>query len=388
MPHLEGGAQWPPKGPGAERPRAPGDAPVVSEAPWLDWRLMDIGTFLVQRVIIHEIPKAKLSEKSEKPISYSDTPSPLDDAKRGYFRRRILRSLEKAFDVERDPAETSPVPMCLLTLFGEDADDETFVLMSKSIAGHLYACQGGSSSAGLVSLVEGTIGTGRRAGRCLAILKLEMEPGVHIEPVEVDGKRTFEVTVEDVTLTETTRVFKASLFPRFSELDKLGGLVSDDQLESPTIGRDIAEFFLRKFLGCRMALIPSEQTKQFIERAMRHFNSLDDDETKLRYEVALRAALESESPTLDVTEFARSYMKEADRDTFVNAFRDDEGRIAPIEKDLSRVQRFIDESWVILDNGVRLMGPPAEVEKTLTAIRTAVDEHGEPIVRASVKSTR
>lgn len=191
-----------------------------------------------------------------------------------------------------------------------------------------------------------------------------------------------------MTLTETTRVFKASLFPRFAELDDLRGVVSDDQLESTTIGRDIAEFFLCKFLGCRMTLIPSEQTKQFIERATRYFNTIDDDETKVRYEVALRAALESESPTLDVTEFARTYLREDDRDPFVNAFRDEGGRVSPFEKDASRVQAFIAKTWVILDNGVRLSGPPIEVEKTLAAIRTAVDENGDRIVRASVKFIR
>ena len=349
---------------------------------------MDIGSFLVQRVIIHEIPKARLREKKEHPIGFSDAPSPLDNAKRQYFRNRIVRSLDKSFDVERDPGESSPIPQLLLQLFDPEADDEAFVTQSKVIAAHLYNSQGGSSSAGLVAVVEGTIGSGKSPGRCLAILKLEMEPGVHIERTEINGKATYEVTVEEVTLTETTRVFKASLFPRFAELDDLRGVVSDDQLESTTIGRDIAEFFLCKFLGCRMTLIPSEQTKQFIERATRYFNTIDDDETKVRYEVALRAALESESPTLDVTEFARTYLREDDRDPFVNAFRDEGGRVSPFEKDASRVQAFIAKTWVILDNGVRLSGPPIEVEKTLAAIRTAVDENGDRIVRASVKFIR
>jgi hypothetical protein len=349
---------------------------------------MDIGTFLVQRVIIHQIPQARKSEKVDHEIGYSFAPSPLDNAKRTYFRKRITSSLQKAFDVVRDTNQPSTVPDLMLGFYEGTAEDDDFVLMSQGIAEHLYLEQGGISTAGLVAVVEGTIGSGKSPGKCLAILKLEMEPGIHIEEIEVDGKRTFEVTLEDVTLTEGTRVFKASLFPRFSDVDSVAGLVSDDQLESTTIGRDVAEFFLRKFLGCKMAPTPGESTKHFFSKAIEYFNTLSDDEAKLRYELLLRAELEKGTPTIDPTEFARENLATTDRDAFLQPLREDDGRVPVIQKDISRIAKFLKESWVFLDNGVRIMGPPEEVRQTVTAIRTAKDDKGELIVKARIKDSR
>ena len=78
---------------------------------------MDIGTFLVQRVIIHQIPQARKSEKADHEIGYSFAPSPLDNAKRIYFRKRITSSLQKAFDVVRDSNQPSTVPDLMLGFY-------------------------------------------------------------------------------------------------------------------------------------------------------------------------------------------------------------------------------------------------------------------------------
>ena len=349
---------------------------------------MDIGTFIVQRVIIHQIPQAKKAEKDDHKIGYSYAPSPLDNPKRIYFRKRITSSLQKAFDVVRDPTQPNNVPTLIADFYNGQGDDDDFVLMSQGIAEHLHLNQGGNSSAGLVAVVEGTIGVGKPPGKCLAVLKLEMEPGIHIEEIEVNGKKTFEVTLENVTLTEGTRVFKASLFPRFTDIEHIAGLVSDDQLESTTIGRDVAEFFLHKFLGCKMAPTPGESTKQFFTKAIEYFNTLPDDEEKLRYELLLRAELEKQAPTIDPTVFARESLKVDNRDPFLESMKEPDGRIPIIQKDTSRIVRFLKESWVFLDNGVRIWGPPEQVRQTLTAIKTAKNEDGEPLIRVRIKDSR
>jgi hypothetical protein len=345
--------------------------------------VVDIGTFFVHRVIIHEVPQARRSEKAAKPVRYSDAPSPLDDGQRAYFRKRINRSLQNAFDVERDPEVVSPVPGLLQDYFANHANDETddqFVAMSHEIADHLHQSQPGVSSEGLAVVIDGTLGSGSSAGRCIAVLKLEMEPGVHVEQVEIDGKRTYRVTIEDVTLTETTRVFKASLFPRFATVDDLKGVVSDDQIDSSSIGRDIAEFFLKRFLGCRMAWNPDEATKQFVQKSTEYFNALPNEETVVRYQIALRSELESQSPTVNPTEFAREHLDVNDRDGYLNLFRGEGTTVPTFQKDVERVSNLIREASASFDNGVHLYGPPEEVEKVVTAVRVAVDEEGNRIV--------
>jgi hypothetical protein len=345
---------------------------------------MDIGTFMVQRAIIHQIPKARLSQKAESPPTLSELPSELDRLKISYFQNRIRRSLGKSFAVQHDPGTASPAPAFLLDFFS--AQKDRFVEVSRAMALHLHAIQGGSSSAGLLAVVEGTITSGTRAGKCLAVLKLEMEPGVRVEHILVNGKSTFQVEIEEVTLTETTRVFKAGVFPRFSDLTRLSGLVSDEQLDPTVMGREIAEFFLSRFLGCALAASPRVETKRYLEMAEGFLNRLDSDEKKLRYQVSIQADLLKPSDVVDPEGFAREHLDEDDRDLFLAPLRTQTGQVLRFRKDNELIRTRVGRSLVELDNGVHLSGPSEAVKLTVRAIEVAVDPvTQEPIVRARIR---
>lgn len=343
---------------------------------------MDIGTFYVQRVILHEIPKVNIADKGAHLPELADLETELDDTRRRYFQQRIRRSLQNGYAAERDPDEPSPVPGLLLEHFTAKPAIDDFVRISRDIAVHLHHSQGGSSPKGLIAVIEGTVTSGKDAGKCIAILKLEMEPGVHIEAQTVDGKVMYAVTLEDVTLTETTRVFKASLFPRFSNLGAMEGVVSDDQLDSSTVGREIAEYFLHGFLGCRIKMTPSIATKRFMEEANNFVNTLGDDDKKLRYETAVRAELESATPTLSPETIATKYFDAEDRDTFVARFRGDDNTVPTFPKDLDLVRSAMKRTWVELDNGVRVTGPPEAVQQTVHAIQSSES------LKATIKKVR
>jgi len=350
---------------------------------------VDIGTFFVERAIIHQIPQAKMDQKSEIPPVLAEGDSELDDRRKSYFQKRIRRSLQNSFSAERDGDEQSPVPSHVLEYF-QAVDDGTdrFVEVSQAIARHLHASQGGISPSGLLAVVEGTIGTGSSIGKCLTVLKLEMEQGVHIELVEVNGKKVFAINLEEVTLTDSTRVFKASLFPRAADLDSMTAIVSDDQLDSSTVGREVAQYFLKTFLGCRLSDSPRIATKRYTEIATTYFNGLEDDEKKLRYEGALNADLFSQIPTINPQTFAKNHLDKEDRDGFLAHFKQGDGRVGLIEKDVDLIRSREKRTWVELQNGVRLTGPPAEVDLVMTAIRGATTADGVPVVNAKIKKVR
>jgi len=90
--HLTIPMGWEPTPPplGARSRRGPAKGQSVRSSPHRGLRSMaprttfwrwTSGRFFVQRVIIHDVPKAKLGEKDEHPIQFSDTPSPLKRSK-------------------------------------------------------------------------------------------------------------------------------------------------------------------------------------------------------------------------------------------------------------------------------------------------------------------
>lgn len=347
---------------------------------------MEFGTFLVKRAVIHQIPQARLDQKeATKPI-LSEVPSNLDTAKRTYFQKRIRRTLQQAFAVERDPEETGPVCDLVTAFF---ADPSTFVRASREMAQHLHLSQGGSSPGGLLAVVEGTVGVDPNRIRAIGILKLEMESGIHVEQTTVNGKSTFAVEVEDVTLTDRTRVFKLCAFAEPGGGQPLLGQASDDQLDSATVGREIAEYFLRRFLGCRLRTTASVATKRYLESAETYINSLAADGTKkLRYEAALLTELSNNVGTIKPEAFATTHLDVEDRDAFVDLFREPDGSVPTILKDIELVRRHVTRAWVEWTNGVRVTGPPDEVQKVVTAMESARDADGARIVDGEIRRVR
>ena len=198
---------------------------------------MDLGTFFVNQVIVHQIPKALKAEKAEIQPTLSQVPSTLTPRLKNYFRERINASLRHGqFAIERNPDYASPVPQGVVDFFVSSGDN--LVPMSQGVAQHLFAVQTGTSSAGILAVIDGTFASGPNQGRCLAILKLEMDAALRIEVAEIEGRATFHLELNEVTLNETANVFKAALFERNGDLASLHGIASDNQRnEQPMVQR-------------------------------------------------------------------------------------------------------------------------------------------------------
>lgn len=204
---------------------------------------VDLGTLGIVSVIVHEVPERWATGPSAPPF-LSEAESALTPTLQHYIRERIIGSLAKAaYEVLFDPSATSPVRSLTEDHLGPQTMD--FVAMSQQMANHLYTCQTGVNSAGL--LVVGSITLG--GARALAILKLEKESGVRVrQDVTGEGRRTLSMEhIRELMLTDKTKVFKAGLF--FSTTDgSVEGLVSDKQ-RGYLPQTEIADFFLRSFLG-------------------------------------------------------------------------------------------------------------------------------------------
>lgn len=326
---------------------------------------MDLGTFFVNQVIVHQIPKALKAEKAEVQPTLSQVPSTLTPRLRNYFRERINASLRHGqFAIERNPEYASPVPQGVVEFFTTNGDN--LVAMSQTVAQHLFAVQTGTSSAGILAVIDGTLASGQNQGKCLAILKLEMDAALRIEETVIDGRATFNLEVNEVTLNETANVFKAALFERNIDLANLCGIASDNQRDESAHGPEVASFFL-KFLGCRLASTPDRATKEYISRIDSFINDMiSDPEKKLRYELAALADLDSQSTQLDPQAFARSHLDPEDRDTFVSLFRQDDGSVSLTTKDVGLIKARLTTAFVEFTNGLRLSGPRLAMQDAVT----------------------
>lgn len=145
--------------------------------------------------------------------------------------------------------------------------------------------------------------------------KVELERGIRAEPEESNGIITFTVSLlDDLVFGETSRVFKIGLFSSadMGDDDRLNGWAVDRQRAGP----DLAGFFLHEYLGCDYARRADVITKTYFDESERWINSLQDDEKRARYEVALLSDLQSGRGEVRPQVFARDHLDEEDRDAF------------------------------------------------------------------------
>ena len=119
--------------------------------------MFDLGLIHINRLIVHEVPRRFLRAESQGsgPL-LSDVVSPLEDDVRNFFQERLVSTLSAAYDVEFDPTAQSTVPQVVRGLLAKRPME--FVAASQDLARLLHASQGGVNPAGLLTLMDLTIG--------------------------------------------------------------------------------------------------------------------------------------------------------------------------------------------------------------------------------------
>lgn len=317
---------------------------------------MDLGTFHIDTLIVHGVPKRMAGADGNAPV-LSEVPSDLTAELRNFFRERVIRSLGRhAFQVERDPDTTSPVPQALADIVATNAN---LVAGSQQMAKHLYASQTGVNPAGLLVVCRGTV----KGMHCCAILKLEHEEAIRVEQVQLAGHLTFSVAhLRDLMLGQNTRVFKASLFSTNGGADGIDGRVSDNQA-SFEAGGGVASFFLRRFLGCRLKSAPDVATREFFETAQAWINTVSDPAKRGRYEIALIAEMHSSATTITPQSFGDQHLDTSDRAPFRSHLEEHEAPIARFGKNTRLIDSRIKQMSIGFQRStIRVSGKPGDID--------------------------
>lgn len=322
---------------------------------------MNLGSFFIETLIVHDVPRRTPASTIDQ-IVFSEAASDLDQELKNFFRERMNRSLgRQAYEVDRDRAETSPVPDHVAAIV---ANVDDLVARSQEIAKHLWACQTGVNPAGLLIVCVGTVDT----QACVGILKLEREDAIRVEQIDKDGSKSFSIAhLRDLMLGKNTKVFKASLFVvTDGATNAIDGLVSDDQ-RGYDPHTEVAQFFLRRFLGCCLKTANDVATKAFFETTQEWINKeVDDDATKARYEVALLAHVNAPSATITPKTFADDNLDVADRKPYKDYLAEREAPTTTFDKDARLIERRIAQMTLATQSGIRISGTREAIDERVT----------------------
>ncbi len=317
----------------------------------------------VQQVIVHQVPRRDRAVDADSAITFSDAPIPdLDPTRSNFFVERINGSLvERPFAIVPLAGRVSTMPELLAGLIANRGD---LVETSKNMARALYNAQSRVSNPGLLAVVLGRLGS----NECIVVLKLQYREGMQMQPmITSDGQRTFSATIlDDLTLTEDARVFKAALFRSGGAgPDALEGLASDDQRRSGT-GAELADFFLVTFLGCRFASEPNRMTRDFYEAATEFFDGLPDLEQRIEYRRALVATLLSPISTLASSEFSEQFLRDEHKTGFDTVLAERDAPLTVFDKDVSLIESKLKQTRLRTTHGLTIMGAPETIAERVT----------------------
>ena len=334
-------------------------------------------TLNVLRVIVHDVPQ-RFKNNAGQGVSYSQAPIELDNELRTYIQRKILGSLRSAGNkVVADIEADQTVPDLILDRLTNKTTD--FVQMSRMMADHLHQSQTGSNPGGLLCVAEVIL----EGGPGLAIMKLAREQAVRIErQSDIQGRFIFDLEhVRDIILSDRSRVFKAALFTL--DTDSYGlfsGVVSDNQ-RSYTSTTMVADFYLRRFLGCKFAESPERVTKNVLDATETYIaKQVEDPETKARYITALYVEMASENPTFSPSAFAESHFRLEDRAPYRNWLAESESSNVRFTKDTELVNQRVKKVMLAFANGAALYFPPG-----LLGGEVQVSDAGNGLTRAVIE---
>jgi len=327
---------------------------------------------MVDELIVHDIPK-KLSHRVlreapdtplEQPV-FSQVASPINPEIVQFFHDKITATVGSAagIDVVFDPSSDSPTQALISEYF---FGDETKRLpITQEIAQHLFNIQNAINPGGLLLFIRCSLR--RKTG--LAILKVEREEGVRIrQQVMQGGLRTFNVQhIRDLMLTKKTKLFKIIFF--YIEEDTIKGILCDQQQSYGD--KDVADFFLYNFLGCKLTEQPQILTKRFFETTLKYINEvIESPEQKGELLNHLLSELTNRNRTTNPTEFARRVLPADQQDNYIGYIEENGSTVSSFSKECSMIENRLKKIQYDFASGISVFGLKEAINSKATIAET------------------
>ncbi|MFB7940164.1 nucleoid-associated protein [Streptomyces sp. NPDC056049] len=327
----------------------------------------DFGDLVVERAIVHVVPQRPRGEDPP-PLVLSETACRLDDGGRTALQGKLRDVLGRlGREVVEDPELKSGLPDAVRAFLTGKQD---LVEVSGELAHALRDSQNGSSSAGLLLVAAARLDN----QSALLMVKLEQETGMQANEILTDGLRTFDMQyLANLLFTERSKVYKVALFSEEGMGgQKLQGWAADPQ----TSGKDVAQFFLERFLGCRHQNDPRELTRRFHDVAMDWVNSrfrTSDSDVRVDYLMAVMVELQSSAGALDPANFIETHLQEPHRDDFAEFLQTNDVPLRTFDKNTDLIGNRLQKVRVDLVSGAFLVAPMEAVQDGTVAVKDLGD---------------
>lgn len=313
-------------------------------------------------IVIHEIPIRTPGGGDVVPV-LSDEAVPLDEELRRLFLQNIRKKAthERCFAATFVEGTDSPIPAYIRQ---HQAGEVAFVDFSKECARRLATVQPGSSSLGLLAVIRGQF----QNGECLVLLKLEHEEGVRVRRNIEDGqvKSLSLEHIREIVLSPTTRFFKQAFYQNAGEGLEILQVV-DSQQRPSSVGRPIANYFLRAFLGAQVAVEAKEATRRFFTAAREYIDKeISSVEEQLRVNQALISYVESPAENMSIRGFADAFIPLEKQDRFVGFLVERQVPDELFTKDVTLIQTALTRTNIVGRRGFRVIGPTESWEERVS----------------------
>lgn len=284
----------------------------------------------------------------------TDVPVNLSAQDLGYLLRRFQASLSnRALPILQADAEQHAARSALTALWG---GTQTLAEASQALAESLAATQPGTAAEGLLVVADGKLGS----EDAVIIAKVEHQEAMRLEPaLDESGKHVFTVElIRDLVFGDKTRIFKVAAFVKsWSATGVLSGEAVDEQSD-----RNIAAYFLAKFLGMKLREEPSVLTESLLNAFTVAINKSGmSGEQKMEVQSALLSELRSNEKTIDPQAFIRKHVPAGHAKEVATLATNARAPMVVFSKDISRVDSRMRRVRMDLEKNITLVAPPEEI---------------------------
>ncbi|KQP67818.1 hypothetical protein ASF40_20010 [Microbacterium sp. Leaf288] len=304
-------------------------------------------------VMMHRVLRDNLGEHTFSTM-LTDAPVDLSPQDLGYLVSRFQKSLySRALPIVQADAEKHPARDTLLALWASSTSLEA---ASKLLADALASTQPGTAAEGLLVVAEASLGNEEG----FVIAKVEHQEAMRLEPTKDEhGNNVFAVELlRDLVFGDKTRIYKVAIFIKaWSAAGFVSGEAVDEQSD-----RNIAAYFLGKFLGMRLREEPSVMTEMLLDGITQAINrSTMTGDQKVEVQHALLSELRSNDKQFDPTAFIQKHVPNGHGKEIASLAQAAHAPLIAFSKDNSRIDSRMRKVRIELENDITITAPPEEV---------------------------
>jgi hypothetical protein len=194
-------------------------------------------------------------------------------------------------------------------------------------------------------------------------MKLEREAGAQLKLDKTGGKTRFAMSVlEDLVLTDGTRLFKTAAFLRAGKVDDEFVMSACDSQHRVTDSSDMARFWI-KYLGCTLREDPRVATSKFYNATIEFINSVVTDPIiRTEFYDSLHAELRSNKKQVVPQTFIQEYVPTEFKKNYREFLEERHVSLNMFHKDTVNIKSKLTRSTYLSERGISISAPAASEE--------------------------